>query len=60
MPALTAAYELAIIGGGIALLLLGNKVIGPALLRKGLSEQSLDCHSDLIGVTLFSEYFIVL
>ena len=41
-------------------MLLGNKVIGPALLRKGLSEQSLDCQSDWIGVTLFSAYFIVL
>jgi len=60
LSALSALADVAIIGGGIALLVLGNKVIGPALLSKSLSEQALDRYTDLIGVTLFTAYFIVL
>jgi C4-dicarboxylate transporter, DctM subunit len=56
----SAFADLAIIGGGIALLMLGNRVIGPALLTKGLDEQSFDRYTDLIGVSLFAAYFVVL
>ncbi len=60
LSAMSALADLAIISGGIALLVLGNKVIGPALLSNSLSEQALDRYTDLIGVTLFTAYFIVL
>jgi C4-dicarboxylate transporter, DctM subunit len=60
LPAITAFYDLLIIGGAIVLLLVGNKVIGPALLSKGLSEQTMDRYTDLIGVTLFAAYFVAL
>ncbi len=49
-----------IILGAVGLLLVGSRCIAPAVLDKGLSEQTMERYSHLIGVTLFAAYFIVL
>ena len=59
LPAMSALADLAIIGGGIARLVLGNKVIGPTLSGKNLSAQALYRHADLMGVSVFTAYFVV-
>ena len=60
LPLSSAFVDLAIILGGVALLAVGSKLIAPAVLDKGLSEQSMERYTNLIGVSLFAAYFIVL
>ncbi len=60
LPLRTAFADLGIIFGAVGLLLLGSRYIAPAVLDKGLSEQTMERYSHLIGVTLFASYFIVL
>ena len=60
LPLWTAFADLGIILAAVALLLLGSRYIAPAVLDKGLSEQTMERYSHLIGVTLFAAYFIVL
>ena len=49
-----------IILGAVGLLLVGIRYIAPAVLDIGLSEQTMERYSHLIGVTLFATFFIVL
>ncbi len=60
LSAMSALADIGIISGGVALLVLGNRVIGPALLSGSLTEQTMDRYTDLIGVSLFVAYFVVL
>jgi len=60
LPLSTAFADLAIILGGVGLLVLGSRLIAPAVLDKGLDEQSVERYTHLIGVSLFAAYFIVL
>ncbi len=60
LPLSTAFIDLTVIGVGVALLVIGNKVIGPALMSAGASEAQRDRYTDLIGIGLFAAYFIVL
>jgi C4-dicarboxylate transporter, DctM subunit len=60
LPLSTAFIDLAVIAVGVALLIIGNKVIGPALMSAGASEAQRDRYTDLIGIGLFAAYFIVL
>ena len=59
LPAISARADLAIIGGGIARLVLGNKVIGPTSFGKNLSAQAPNRFTDLMGVSMFTAYFVV-
>ena len=59
LPAISASPDLAIIGGGIARLVLGNKVIGPTSFGKNLSAQAPNRFTDLMGVSMFTAYFVV-
>ena len=60
LPLSTAFVDLGIIIGAVGLLLLGSRYLAPLVLDKGLSEQTMERYSHLIGVTLFAAYFIVL
>ena len=60
LPLSTAFEDLAIILGGVGLLVVGSKLIAPAVLDKGLDEQSMERYTHLIGVSLFAAYFIML
>jgi C4-dicarboxylate transporter, DctM subunit len=60
LPLSTAFIDLAVIAVGVALLIIGNKVIGPALMSAGASEAQRDRYTDLIGISLFAVYFVVL
>jgi C4-dicarboxylate transporter, DctM subunit len=60
LPLSTAFIDLAVIAVGVALLIIGNKVIGPALMSANASEAQRDRYTDLIGISLFAAYFIVL
>jgi C4-dicarboxylate transporter, DctM subunit len=60
LPLSTAFIDLAVIAIGVALLIIGNKVIGPALMNANASEAQRDRYTDLIGVSLFAAYFITL
>jgi C4-dicarboxylate transporter, DctM subunit len=60
LPLSTAFIDLAVIATGVALLIIGNKVIGPALMSTNASEAQRDRYTDLIGVGLFAAYFIAL
>ncbi|MFM2397851.1 MAG: hypothetical protein RL341_8, partial [Pseudomonadota bacterium] len=60
LPLMTAAQDVAVIAGGVALLLVGNKFIGPALFGKGGNDAQLDRVTDATGVVLFALYFVVL
>jgi TRAP-type C4-dicarboxylate transport system permease large subunit len=60
LPLGTAFQDLAVIAGGVALLVMGNKVIGPALFTKSASDSQLDRLTDMLGVGLFVLYFAVL
>jgi C4-dicarboxylate transporter, DctM subunit len=59
LPLYTAFVDVAVIAVGVALLFIGNKIIGPALF-KGASEATVDRMTDLVGIVLFAAYFIVL
>ena len=59
LPAISASPDLAIIGGGIARLVLGNKVIGPTSFGKNLSAQAPNRFTDLMGVSMFTAYFVM-
>jgi C4-dicarboxylate transporter, DctM subunit len=56
----TALLDLAVIAIGVGLLLVGNKLIGPALFGGDASDAKQDRFTDLIGIALFAAYFIVL
>ena len=60
LPLWTAFVDLGIIIAAVGLLLLGSRYLAPLVLDKGLSEQTMERYSHLIGVTLFAAYFIVL
>jgi C4-dicarboxylate transporter, DctM subunit len=60
LPLVTAFLDLGVIAIGVALLLIGNKVIGPMLVGGNASEARFDRATDLIGIALFALYFIVL
>ena len=60
LPLSSAFADLGIILGGVGLLVIGSKLIAPAVLDKGLDEQSVERYTHLIGVSLFAAYFIVL
>ncbi len=60
LPAMTALADLALIAGGIVALWLGNRVIGPLLFAANHDERSLDRYTDLVGITAFALYFVVL
>ena len=60
LPISSAFVDLGIIFGGVGLLAIGSKLIAPAVLDKGLDEQSMERYTHLIGVSLFAAYFIVL
>jgi len=60
LPLSSAFADLGIILGGVGLLVLGSRLIAPAVLDKGLDEQSMERYTHLIGVSMFAAYFIVL
>ncbi len=60
LPLRTAFVDLGLIVGAVGVLLIGSRFIAPAVLDKGLSEQTMERYSHLIGVSLFAAYFIVL
>ena len=60
LPLWTAFADLGIILGAVGLLLVGSRYIAPAVLDIGLSEQTMERYSHLIGVMLFATFFIVL
>jgi TRAP-type C4-dicarboxylate transport system permease large subunit len=60
LPLITAAQDVAVIAGGVALLLIGNKYLGPTLLGKSGNEAQVDRVTDATGLVLFALYFIVL
>ncbi|TAG49463.1 MAG: TRAP transporter large permease [Betaproteobacteria bacterium] len=60
LPLSTAFIDLAVIAAGVALLIIGNKFIGPALMGANASEGQRDRYTDLIGVGLFAAYFVAL
>ncbi|TAG06270.1 MAG: TRAP transporter large permease [Betaproteobacteria bacterium] len=60
LPLSTAFIDLAVIAAGVALLIIGNKLIGPALMGVNASEGQRDRYTDLFGVGLFAAYFVTL
>jgi C4-dicarboxylate transporter, DctM subunit len=60
LPLSTAFIDLTVITVGVALLIIGNKAIGPALMSASASEAQRDRYTDLIGISLFAAYFIAL
>jgi C4-dicarboxylate transporter, DctM subunit len=60
LPLATAFLDLAVIATGVGLLLVGNKIIGPALFPGNANDANHDRMTDLVGVVLFAAYFIAL
>jgi TRAP-type C4-dicarboxylate transport system permease large subunit len=60
LPFVTALLDLAVIAIGVGLLLVGNKIIGPAIFGSSATDARADRMTDLIGIILFAGYFIVL
>jgi C4-dicarboxylate transporter, DctM subunit len=60
LPLFTAFLDLGVIAIGIGLLLVGNKIIGPMLFGGSASDANHERMTDLVGIVLFTAYFIVL
>jgi C4-dicarboxylate transporter, DctM subunit len=60
LPFVTAILDIAVIAIGVGLLLVGNKLIGPAIFGSTGTEARAERMTDLIGIVLFAAYFIVL
>jgi C4-dicarboxylate transporter, DctM subunit len=60
LPFVTALLDLGVIAIGIGLLLVGNKIIGPAIFGGSAADPRADRMTDLIGIILFAAYFIML
>jgi C4-dicarboxylate transporter, DctM subunit len=60
LPLITAFLDLSVIAIGVALLLIGNKLLGPMIFGSDAADGRQDRMTDLLGIGLFAAYFIAL